>query len=164
MTAVDPTPGDAATPVQVYVDDVSPGDEIPALVKNCTSRQLVMWAAASGDFYEIHYDVEYARSIGLQGIVVHGALKNAFLGQLLHDWVAPAGRVVRFGCSYRGLDYPSEDLRCGGTVRRVYDEDGEHLVELEIRIDGHDGVVTTPGSAVVALPSRSSTDERETGR
>jgi acyl dehydratase len=141
---------------QVYVEDVAPGDEIPALVKNCTPRQLVMWAAASGDFYEIHYDVEYARSIGLAGLVVHGALKNAFLGQLVHDWVAPGGRVVSFGCSYRGLDYPGEDLRCGGTVRRVYDEDGEHRVELDIRIEGHEGAVTTPGTAVVALPSRGS--------
>ncbi len=70
--------------------------EIPALRKRCTPRQLVMWAAASRDFYEIHYDVEYARSIGLSGLVVHGALKHAFLGQLLHDWIAPLGSIVEY--------------------------------------------------------------------
>ncbi len=116
-----------------------------------------MWAAASGDFYEIHYDVEYARSIGLPGLVVHGALKHAFLGQLLHDWVAPGGRIVRYGCSYRGMDYPNEDLRCRGRVTEVTEGAGEHLVELDIWLENERGEVTTPGTATVALPARSRT-------
>jgi acyl dehydratase len=143
---------------QVYIEDVQPGDQIPELVKNCSSRQLVMWAAASGDFYEIHYDLEYARSNGLTGLVVHGALKNAFLGQLLHDWVAPGGRIVRYGCSYRGMDYPGEDLRCRGTVTKVEQRDGEHLAELNIWVENARQEVTTPGTAVVALPSRSESE------
>ena len=144
-----------APQTQVYIEDVQLGDEIPPIVKNCSPRQLVMWAAASGDFYEIHYDVEHARSLGLPGLVVNGALKNAFLGHLLHDWVAPEGRIVRYGCSYRGLDYPGQDLTCRGTVTRLVEGDGEHLVELDIRLEGPEGEVTTPGTAVVSLPSRS---------
>jgi acyl dehydratase len=142
-------------PTQVFGDDVRVGDPLPELVKRCTPRQLVMWAAASGDFYEIHYDVEFARSIGLPGLVVHGALKHAFLGQLLHDWVAPGGRIVRYGCSYRGMDYPNEDLRCRGTVTEVTKGASEHLVKLDIWLENERGEVTTPGTATVALPVRS---------
>lgn len=141
---------------QVFVEDVAVGDEIPRLVKRCSTRQLVMWAAASGDFYEIHYDADHARSTGLDGLVVHGALKHAFLGQLVHDWVAPGGRVVRFGCSYRGMDRPDEDIVCRGVVRGVERDGGAGVVTLEIWTEGADGTVTTPGSAVVHLPSRSS--------
>ena len=140
---------------QVYFDDVEVGDEIPRLVKNCSTRQLVMWAAASGDFYEIHYDVEYARSIGLQGLVVHGALKNAFLGQLVDTWVRPRGSIVRFGCSYRGMDYPNQDIICRGVVRGKDSSGDGGLVELEIWTEDPSGAVTTPGSAVVTLPLRS---------
>lgn len=142
---------------QVFGDDLHVGDEIPEIGKRCTPRQLVMWAAASGDFYEIHYDVEYARSMGLPGLVVHGALKHAFLGQLLHDWVAPGGRIVRYGCSYRGLDYPNEDLRCRGTVKDVSAGEGEHLVDVDIWLENERGEITTPGTATVALPSRTMT-------
>ena len=78
---------------QVIFEDVEVGQEIPALQKNCSTQQLVMWAGASGDFYQIHYDQAFARNTGLGQVVVHGALKHAFLGQLLHDWVAPGGRV-----------------------------------------------------------------------
>lgn len=139
---------------QVFFEDIEPGDEIPRLVKHCSTRQLVMWAAASGDFYEIHYDVEYAKSIGLRGLVVHGALKNAFLGQLVHDWVRPAGFIVRFGCSYRGMDYPDQDIVCRGVVRRKYRAGGRALVELDIWTENPEGAVTTPGSALVGLPVR----------
>lgn len=139
---------------QVYFDDVNEGDAIPELKKNCTPRQLVQWAAASGDFYELHYDVEFARSTGLENIIVHGALKNAFLGQLLHDWVAPGGRVLEFGCQYRGMDYPKQDLTCKGIVTRTYTEGDTNIVELDIWTENPDGQKTSPGTARVALPAR----------
>ena len=64
----------------------------------------MLWAAGSGDFYQIHYDKDFAQGTGLKGLIVHGALKNAFLGQLLHDWIGEKGQLRRFGCSYRGMD------------------------------------------------------------
>lgn len=139
---------------QVYWEDVKEGDEIPQLKKNCSTQQLVLWAAASGDFYQIHYDQDFARATGLKGIIVHGALKNAFLGQLLHDWVGEQGRIKRFGCSYRGMDYPNQNILCRGVVTRKYVENGEHLVDLDIWTENPEGQKTSPGTATVALPSR----------
>ena len=108
------TPDDiVAVDRQVFADDVSVGMELPELVKRCSPRQLVMWAAASGDFYEIHYDVEYARSTGLPGLVVHGALKHAFLGQLVHDWVAPGAGSCASGARTGGWTTPTATSAAG---------------------------------------------------
>lgn len=142
---------------KVYIEDVKEGMEIPSLEKVPSTQQLVQWAAGSGDFYQIHYDLEFARSTGLPGLIVHGALKHAFLGQMLWDWVAPSGgKIKRFGCSYRGMDYPNQKEVCRGIVKRVYQQDGEHLVDLEIWVENAEGQKTTPGSATVSLPSRGS--------
>ena len=62
---------------------VKAGEEIPELVKHPTTRQLVQYAGASGDFYEIHYDQDFARSTGLPGVILHGLLKAGFLAQLV---------------------------------------------------------------------------------
>lgn len=132
-------------------NDVTEGMEIPSLKKNCSSQQLVQWAAGSGDFYQIHYDQDFARGTGLKGIIVHGALKHAFLGQLLHDWVGNEGRIKEFGCSYRGMDYPDQDILCRGIVKRKYEENGEKLVDLEIWTENPEGQKTTPGDATVRL-------------
>jgi len=139
---------------QVYFEDINEGSEITKLTKNCSSQQLVMWAAGSGDFYQIHYDKDFAQSTGLKGIIVHGALKHAFLGQMLHDWVGEKGRVKKFACQYRGMDYPDQGIFCRGVVTGKRREGGENLVELEIWTENPEGQKTSPGTAVVALPSR----------
>jgi acyl dehydratase len=133
-------------------DDVKEGMEIPTLKKNCSTQQLVQWAAGSGDFYQIHYDEGFAKSTGLNGIIVHGALKNAFLGQLVHDWIGNTGKIKAYGCSYRGMDFPNEDITCKGVVRKKYEKDGEKLVDLEIWTENPQGQKTTPGTATVRLP------------
>ncbi|MCH7488292.1 MAG: dehydratase [Chloroflexi bacterium] len=139
---------------QVYFEDVNEGDEIPNLMKNCSTQQLVQWAAGSGDFYQIHYDKDFAQSTGLKDIIVHGALKNAFLGQLLHDWAGAKGRVKKFGCDYRGMDDAKQDINCRGVITKKYQENGENIVELDIWTENPDGKKTSPGTGVVTLPSR----------
>ena len=139
---------------QVHFEDINVGDEIPQLKKNCSTQQLVLWAAGSGDFYQIHYDKDFAIGTGLNGIIVHGALKNAFLGQLVHDWVGNNGRIKKYGCSYRGMDYPNQDILCRGVVTKKYDENGKHLVELDVWTENPAGKKTSPGTALVALPAK----------
>lgn len=139
---------------QVYFEDVQEGQEIPALKITPTTQQLVHWAAASGDFYQIHYDQDFAKSTGLQGIIVHGALKHALLGRMLWEWVRYDGRIKRYAVSYRGMDVPGQEMTCRGVVTKKRVENGEHIVELEIWTENPQGQKTTPGTATVVLPSR----------
>jgi len=139
---------------QIYFEDVNVGDEIPKLVKNCTTQQLVMWAAGSGDMYQIHYDKDIAAGNGLPGVIVHGALKNAFLGQMLHDWIRDEGQIKKYNCQYRGMDVPGQDIICRGVITAKRQEDGKSLVDLDIWTEKPDGEKTSPGKATVILPSR----------
>jgi acyl dehydratase len=123
------------------------GDEIPELIKHPTTRQLVQYAGASGDFYEIHYDQEFARSVALPGVILHGLLKAGYLGQLITDWLGDRGTLKTFDVSYRGLDVPGQPYRCRGRVTRV---DGDE-VELEIWGEDPEGKKTTVGTATVEL-------------
>jgi len=138
---------------QVYFEDVNVGDEIPKLVKNCTTQQLVMWAAGSGDMYPIHYDKDFAVGNGLPGVIVHGALKNAFLGQMLWDWIGERGKIKKYNCQYRGMDVPGQDITCRGVITAKREEDGQNLVDLDIWTEKPDGDKTSPGKATVILPS-----------
>jgi acyl dehydratase len=140
---------------QVHFEEVSIGDELPPLRTVFTTRHLVMFAGASTDFYELHYDDGFARAAGLEGVIVQGALKNALLGRLLYEWSAPQGRILSFGCSYRGMDLPGEELVCRGKVTGLQvDEAGQGVVEVEMAVEKADGTVTTPGRGRVALPRR----------
>ncbi len=138
---------------QTYFEDVKEGQEIPKVVLKGTSQQLVLWAAGSGDYYQIHYDKDFAQKTGLPERIVHGALKHALLGRLLHEW-AGEGKVRRVACQYRGMDMIDKDVISRGVVTGKRQEDGANLVNLEVWTEDPDGNKTTPGTATVALPSR----------
>ena len=139
---------------QVFYEDIETGSEIKPLVKHPTTMQLVKFAGASGDFYQIHYDKDFAQANGLQGVVLHGWLTLSFLGQLVTDWIGERGTLVKLGCSYRGVFFPGEDAVCQGKVTKKYDKDGKHYAEAQIWVENSQGEKTTSGSAVVVLPSR----------
>lgn len=139
---------------QRYYQDVSVGDEVTPLAKQPTTRQLVMWAGAVGDYQPIHYDKDFAQSRGLSGVIVHGQLVGAFLGQLMTDWIGEKGTLRKLSCSYKGMNYPGEVLTFKGRVTRKYVEDGQHFVDCSLWAENARGEKTASGMAVVILPSK----------
>ncbi|MFC1967827.1 MaoC/PaaZ C-terminal domain-containing protein [Chloroflexota bacterium] len=139
---------------QLFYEDVGVGTEVTPLVKHPTTQQLVKWAGASEDFYQIHYDKDFAQANGLPGVIVHGRLKAAFLGQLVVDWIGEQGVLKELSCTYRAMDVPGEDLTCKGKVTKKYVENDEHCVACEIWVENAKGEKTTQGMAVARLPSK----------
>jgi acyl dehydratase len=139
---------------QVYYEDISEGSELPALVKYTTTMQLVKYAGASGDYYQIHYDKDFAVASGLPGVIVHGWLALAFLGQMLTGWLGEEGKLVKLSGSYRGINKVNEDIFCYGKVTRKYVEEGKNYARVEIRAENPQGDKTVTGTALVTLPSR----------
>ena len=139
---------------QLYFEDVVVGSEVPPLYKLPTPRQLVIWAGASGDYNEIHYNSEAAIQQNLPGIIIHGRLKAAFLGQLITDWIGKEGTVKKLSSSFRKMDYPMDPLICKGKVIKKYTIGDEDYVECDTWIENSQGEKTTTGSAVFTIPSR----------
>ncbi len=137
---------------QLYWEDVREGEEIHPLFKFPSTRQLVMWAGASEDYYELHYDKNFAAKTGFPEVILPGGLKAAFLSQMLTDWIGKGGWLRKLSCEYEKVDYPGQELICRGKVRRKRVEEEEHLVECEVWVENRQGEVTTSGSALVILP------------
>lgn len=112
-----------------------------------TLRTLVQYAGASGDFYEMHYDLPFAQERGHAELSVHGLLKAAWLGRLVDEWFRGRGRIESFEVTYRGMDFRDQPVTCGAEVVR---RDGTTL-ELDLWTRNRAGEATTTGSAVVVL-------------
>ena len=136
------------------ISEVKVGDELPPLIKHPTTRQLVQYAGASGDFYEIHYDRPFAEASGLPGVSLHGLLKAGWLGQLVQTWAGPDAFVRHIEASYRGIDEPGRAYTLGGRVTSVHansDSDSGGVVDLEIWGEDEQKHRTTLGAARVEL-------------
>lgn len=139
---------------QIYWEDVEAGSEVPPLEKDPTTQQLVKYAGASGDFYQIHYDKDFALKNNLPGVILHGALKNAFLGQLMTDFAGPEGWVRKLSVQYRGMDQPGSKVVCKGKVAKKYSQGADHMVDCELWLETAKGDKTTLGAATIILPAR----------
>ena len=150
---------------QLYWEDVNVDDEITPLEKVATTQALVRWAGASGDFNPLHYDSAFAKAGGLDGIIVTGQLKRAWLVQMLTDWIGEHGKIKKLTCRFRVVDYPrtmatvsepgeGETWWCKGKVTKKSVEDDKHCVNCNVWVENGHGETTTAVRATVILPSR----------
>jgi acyl dehydratase len=129
------------------VNQITAGTELPGVEVTPDLRQLVRYAGASGDFYAMHYDMEFAKALGYRDLPVHGLLKAALLGRMVRRWLRPGDRLRTFEVTYRGLDFRDELMVLGGRIIDVTDG----LARLELWITSADGRRSTVGGAEVEL-------------
>ena len=140
---------------QLYWDDVQEGQEVPPFSRKVTYMELNRFAGANDEYVLIHMDPDYAKNVAkLPDVIVMGNLKLAYIANALEDWAGEDGWVQKLGVDYRKMDVVHSTLTAKGKVARKYQEDGKHLVDLEVWLENDKGEVTTPGRATVSLPSR----------
>jgi len=135
----------------ISYEDISIGMKLPTIIKTPNSQQLVKYAAASLEFPEIHYDIDYAKAAGLPGVLVQGSLKHAFLGQLITDWIGQNNILKKLSVSYRGMNITNEKLYCKGIISRKYIENNKKLVKCKIWIENDDKFKSTLGEAIIQI-------------
>jgi acyl dehydratase len=114
---------------------------------------LMRWSAAVENWHRIHYDQDFAKGHdGLPDVVVSGSWKQNVLCQLLTDWAGSTGWVARMRFQYRSVDLVGDRLSAFGTVIAKGVVDGLGIVTVDMGIRNDRGVISTAGSAYIALP------------
>jgi len=123
---------------QVYFDDVKEGQDIPTLEKTPTNRTLVQWAGASGDFFELHYDKEFAKTMGYPNVLVHADLSR-LPDPALDRLGRREGRGQEDERPVSRQRLPRTEAALQGKVTKKYQKGNESIVELEIFVENPEG-------------------------
>ncbi len=133
------------------IAEIEVGMPIQGISKGPVTRtQLALFAGASGDHNPIHLDDEEAKAGGLPGVIVHGMLMMAILGQMLTQWV-PQSRVRKFSNRFAAMAVSGDTITCSGKVVAKREEGGEKLVDVEVIAQNQKGDTLLKGIATVAL-------------
>ncbi len=97
---------------------------------------------------------EMQKSSGLENASDYGPQRVCWLSQFVTDWIGDDGTLKKLSCQVRHPSILGDINFVKGRVKDKYIRDGEHLVELEIRVENQAGLVTAPGEATVMLPSK----------
>ena len=131
--------------------DLDSGSVLPELRKQqITKLQLVKYAGASGDFNLIHTDDETARAVGLEGVIAHGMLSMAFLGEYL-CWLAGPESVRRLSVRFVEMVRPGDTLTCRGRVKERTTGNAGRRLHLELWAENQPAERVTVGDAEVDI-------------
>ena len=138
-------------PVLATRHDLASGSVLPDLRKSpITKLQLVKYAGASGDFNLIHTDDETARTVGLDGVIAHGMLSMAFLGEYL-CWLAGPESVRRLSVRFNEMVRPGDTLTCRGRVKERTTGTAGSRLQLEVWAENQRAERVTVGDAEVQM-------------
>jgi acyl dehydratase len=84
----------------INIASLEVGQQIGSSEFLLTRDSLVRYAGASGDFNPIHYRDDFAKSVGLEGVLAHGMLTMGAAVQVAVDWVGDAGRILDYGVRF----------------------------------------------------------------
>jgi acyl dehydratase len=144
--------------------DTPVGEDLSPLVKPpVTQEQLWRYANASGDFNPIHLDEEAARRVGLDGVIAHGMLSMAFLGQFIHQQIIaiPGARLASLHVRFSSMVRLGDTLTCHGIVVGAQfiapsapnpATDGYESIRIECWAKNQKGTIVTSCEAVVIVP------------
>jgi acyl dehydratase len=76
-------------------------------------EQLRAYAEASGDFNDVHLDLESARRAGVANVFAHGMLTMSFAAQMVTEW-AGIGSVRKISVRFRAPVRLGDTILCRG--------------------------------------------------
>lgn len=124
------------------------GQELEGRSVGITREQIRAYAEASGDHNPIHLDDEFARQVGLPGIIAHGMLQMGLLATWVGDLAGGHRKLRRLGVRFAGMLLPGDTLKLGGKVSSV--EEG--IARLEVWGENQRGErVLTKGIAEITV-------------
>jgi hypothetical protein len=102
-----------------------------------------------------HINEAAARAIeGVEGAIAFGAHTEGVLAKLATNWAGDSGFVKKLDCQMRHVWIFGHLCWLNGKVVKKYVEDGEPLVDLELKAENQDGFLVMPVAATVRLDSR----------
>jgi acyl dehydratase len=75
-----------------------------------TKDQIGAYAEASGDRNPIHLDEEFAKSVGLPGVIAHGMLQMGLMATVAAAEAGGPERLRRVYCRFAGMVEPGDTV------------------------------------------------------
>jgi acyl dehydratase len=115
-----------------------------------TRNKLNVWDIVQ----RMHWEEDWAHKVGAATIYDYGAIRETFLAHLVTNWMGDDAWLRRLHVQHRKFNFAGDTNWLLGNVaaKKMTDEGAE--VHLDIRIENQRGLILTPGTAVVLLPSR----------
>ncbi len=121
------------------------------VARNLSRTQIVQYAGASGDYNPLHTDEVFTTQLaGYPSVFAHGMLTMGMTGKMLTNWLGD-GRLTKFGVRFTAQVWPGDTLVAKATVTALREENGNHLVDLDVSTTNEEGIEVVKGTAIARV-------------
>ncbi len=117
---------------------------LDVVARSASRADLVKYGAATVDFNPLHWDHEAARAAGLDGVVVHGLLLNAWLTQHAASFAEGEAPVVSIKARFRNALRPNV---AAATTASVDSRSGDEA-KLSLQLTAGDATIVTADATI----------------
>jgi acyl dehydratase len=132
---------------------IAAGDPLPEISLAVTYEKVAMTPMATWDLFPGHHDPFYAQSQGQKSIYLNTVVLQGFADRVATDWAGPAAFIARRKMVMKASVYPGDVLTGSGRVVACTLRDGQHQIDLAIRLQTQSAVVCDVETTVL-IPSK----------
>ena len=112
------------------------------------------YAGASGDFNPIHLDDEFAKSVGLPGVILHGLYSMAQVARAHTEAAGGDPRALkRLSVQFRGMGFPEQEIVVTSNVKEA--SKGRAVTETEAA-QGDNRIIRNAEAELDTTPAKAS--------
>jgi 3-hydroxybutyryl-CoA dehydratase len=146
--------------VDLYWEDLKVGHRAVSPGRTVTEADLTNFAGLSGDYNQLHVDVEYAKTKGFGGKrVVHGLLGQAIgSGLYTRTWLGTGTQknmvaMLQITCIFRGPIFVGDTLTCTIEIveTRETSKPDRGLARLKRQVYNQNGELVQDGESVFLM-------------
>ena len=127
------------------------GNKLPSMkIDSISEDTLSKYAEASGDYNSIHLDCNYAKKIGLDGVIAHGMLIMAYLGRTLTENIKQ-DNILEYGVKFSSMVNIGDNLLCTGYVDDIMKKNSKTLLKIKLGVKDQNGDKKLDGYTIVDI-------------
>ena len=116
-----------------------------------TRTDFVRYQGASGDMNPVHHDEGFAKDAGYQAPLAVGMFAAGAMNSYATNWLG-APNVRRTRMRWKAPAFPGYRLTVSATIAKLYRENDEDKVDIELTVVDHTGALSVQGWMTFVVP------------
>jgi acyl dehydratase len=134
-------------------EKIKQGDWLPEMRVKMDRDTYFAYNRLVKEINPLHFDREYAKTLGYRDIVVAGVYTFSFITRMIEDWLGDSGWISSTRVRFKNPAYIDETIVQTARVIRKFKKDKARHVECEILVKDMDGKELTSALVDVELLS-----------
>ena len=115
------------------VSSLTVGQEVPPMIVEVTTSQVIVGALASRDPQDVHHDRDIAKSRGFEDIFMNNMTTQGLVFRFVTDWLGPEVAAESIKFQLKRPMYPGDELHLSGRVTSIEQgKEGRSVATIEV--------------------------------